>query len=503
MEELLDGLNKSGFAYSRDFVLKTCLTLLDKGARYEVQKFRQPEVRVEIESKWDAISEAIRDVADFVVSRTYVHSDKAMSSYIALIPLIYLRYHHYGVWKEAEDLQGYLLRTLLTGAFTDVPDQMIDEIVKYIRDERRFELRDVYEIIRGKGKSLAITEDRLWGVRYGDDAIHVLFNLMYRSFNYTPAYSGNLPEADHIFPRAALKKIKVINEDTGRKVMKFGRSEQDHFANCMLLTKGENGPGENGEKTPDVWLRDKSREYLEDARDSCGSRAVVHGQVRRLHRGEKGALEGALRRAHRCFHQRLTSCSRRLSFGARVSPPASEVPSALGALRIGAEGVDLPGDPRRILNGVVDRLVHRGSGEVQLVPSSQRVTDAFEGAKCVVVAARNEPFGLLVVDAEQVGDDSFRDLFLDRDLDDGDAFKIVPIPEGARREVNHQDGLAASFDERRDRGVALRGPSAADPSVHVLALPDLVLPVDDGQGRGRQERLDSAFARKRLNVEKL
>lgn len=103
----------------------------------------------------------------------------------------------------------------------------------------------------------------MWGVRYGDDAIHVLFNLMYRSFNYTPAYSGNLPEVDHIFPRAALKKIKVINEDTGRQVMKFGRSEQDHFANCMLLTKGENGPGEKGEKTPDVWLRDKSREYLE------------------------------------------------------------------------------------------------------------------------------------------------------------------------------------------------------------------------------------------------
>jgi uncharacterized protein with ParB-like and HNH nuclease domain len=39
METLLDGLNRHGF--TRDFVLKTCLTLLDHGARYEVEKFRE------------------------------------------------------------------------------------------------------------------------------------------------------------------------------------------------------------------------------------------------------------------------------------------------------------------------------------------------------------------------------------------------------------------------------------------------------------------------------
>jgi len=41
MEDLLDSLNKHGFAFDRDFVLKTCLVLLDHGARYEVSKFRK------------------------------------------------------------------------------------------------------------------------------------------------------------------------------------------------------------------------------------------------------------------------------------------------------------------------------------------------------------------------------------------------------------------------------------------------------------------------------
>ena len=52
MEDLLEELNAHGFAFDRDFVLKTCLTLLNQGARYEVEKFRKPNVREDIEAKW-------------------------------------------------------------------------------------------------------------------------------------------------------------------------------------------------------------------------------------------------------------------------------------------------------------------------------------------------------------------------------------------------------------------------------------------------------------------
>ncbi len=44
MEILLDELNMQGFAFTRDFILKTCLTLIDQGARYEVDKFRKDGV---------------------------------------------------------------------------------------------------------------------------------------------------------------------------------------------------------------------------------------------------------------------------------------------------------------------------------------------------------------------------------------------------------------------------------------------------------------------------
>ena len=71
MEMLLDELNKQGFAFSRDFILKTRLTLLDQGARYEVEKFRKAGVRENIEGKWDDIIAATKEVADFVAGQHF------------------------------------------------------------------------------------------------------------------------------------------------------------------------------------------------------------------------------------------------------------------------------------------------------------------------------------------------------------------------------------------------------------------------------------------------
>lgn len=113
MESLLEDLNAGGFAFDRDFVLKCCLCVLGKGARYEVNKFRDGNTKEEIIEKWKNISDAIKGVRDFVVSKTYIRSDKAMPSYQALIPLIYLRYHYPSSFSQPAPLQEYLLRVLI------------------------------------------------------------------------------------------------------------------------------------------------------------------------------------------------------------------------------------------------------------------------------------------------------------------------------------------------------------------------------------------------------
>ncbi len=107
-------------------------------------------------------------------------------------------------------------------------------------------------------------EDRFWQIKYGSDSIHMLFNLWYQDFNYTPAYENNFPQVDHIFPQSALKKIKVVNPETGKyNLMKYKQEARNQLANCMLLTQEENGAGGKFDTLPEVWFADKPEDYLD------------------------------------------------------------------------------------------------------------------------------------------------------------------------------------------------------------------------------------------------
>jgi uncharacterized protein with ParB-like and HNH nuclease domain len=261
MEELLNQLNRHGFSFPRDFVLKTCLTLLDQGARYEVDKFRKPDVREEIENKWEDISKAIRDVVDFMRGKTFIRCDKAIPSNLVLIPLIYLRYHFPDSWAHAKDVDNFLLRSLLTGAFSGTPDQLIDDLVGKIRKTKAFEADDLFGEIRSKGRSLELTEDRFWQMGYSSETIHLLFNLWYRNFNYTPAYENNMPQVDHIFPQSVLKRVKMLNPKTNKRdVMKYRDADRNQLANCMLLTQQENGAGGKSDALPEAWFPKRVKE---------------------------------------------------------------------------------------------------------------------------------------------------------------------------------------------------------------------------------------------------
>jgi hypothetical protein len=264
MEILLGELNLQGFAFTRDFILKTCLTLLKQGARYEVEKFRKKGVRENIEDKWDEIIAAMKDVVDFIKGSTFIRCDKALPSYLILIPLVYLRYHFPVAWGTKQNVELYLLRTLLAGAFGGTPDQLIDDLVVKIEEIKTFELNEIFGVVRSAGRSLELTEDRLWAIGYGSENIHLLFNLWYRDFNYTPAFVNNLPQIDHIFPQSLLRTVKIPNPNTGKmNIMKYREHDRNQLANCMLLTATENGAGGKGDTPPDVWFADKDATYLD------------------------------------------------------------------------------------------------------------------------------------------------------------------------------------------------------------------------------------------------
>lgn len=264
MAELIEALNKGDFAFTRDFILKTCLTLLNQGARYEVDKFRRDGVRERIKTDWKKIGDSIRDVLDFVRERTFIRHDKAIPSYLALIPLIYLRHHYQEAWKAAKGLDTFLLRTLIVGAFSGTPDQLIDDCVAKLNEMQGFDLAEMFGVVRSANRPLELSHERFWHMGYGSDSIHLLFNLWYGNFNYQPAYAGNSPQVDHIFARSLLAKVKTANPETGKlNMMKYRERERNQLANCMLLTQTENGPAGKTDQTPAQWFEGKSEAYLD------------------------------------------------------------------------------------------------------------------------------------------------------------------------------------------------------------------------------------------------
>jgi hypothetical protein len=60
-----------------------------------------------------------------------------------------------------------------------------------------------------------------------------------------------------------LSKIKVENLPTGKRdKQRFPKEKRNQLANCMLLSREENGAGCKSDTLPEVWFADKSPEYL-------------------------------------------------------------------------------------------------------------------------------------------------------------------------------------------------------------------------------------------------
>lgn len=264
MDELLEDLNRTGYKFDRDFILKISLVLLNKGAKYEIEKFRLPEVKAGIEKNWDKIAGVLRFIKDFIYGKTFLKTDKTLPSYASLIPLIYSRYHYPDAWQNSAeaDFIDYLVKVNLTGVFGGVSDNFTDSLITTVRSNKGFVKSEIFGEIRSKGKSMELTQEALLGYHYSSKEIHLLFNLWY-GFNYQPTWNQNKPQIDHIFPQSELKRIKIANPETGKmNVMKYKWWDRDQIANIMLLTANENGAGNKSDTLPEVWFANKTPDYL-------------------------------------------------------------------------------------------------------------------------------------------------------------------------------------------------------------------------------------------------
>ena len=91
IDALLEQINKigEGFSFNNDFIMRTCLYVLDMPVNLKVETFKKESVQ-NIRDNWNLIRQSIKDTADLLCE--FGFSSENMISYVAVSPMVYYRF---------------------------------------------------------------------------------------------------------------------------------------------------------------------------------------------------------------------------------------------------------------------------------------------------------------------------------------------------------------------------------------------------------------------------
>lgn len=250
-ENLLDSINNKKFGFDNDFILKTCLVLIDKDIRYQIKNFNKPNVEL-MKNNWKKIKNSIMVVVDFIKS-VNLTSKKYLRSNNAIIPLIYYVYLNFlkeidNTSKNYDIMKKYIYSVLINGVFGGQSDSLLKDARDIIKENKKdlFPIEEIFKAFAKKNKIVRKGEELrelLGDIRYGSDKSKLILNIIYRN---------NLPkdfQEDHMFPRSKMKR-------------KFDKSLVDNIANIQALGLINQA---KGNKCFEDWLNEpkRSEDYME------------------------------------------------------------------------------------------------------------------------------------------------------------------------------------------------------------------------------------------------
>lgn len=230
--ELLKVLNDSNkFKFSNDVILKSILFFHatdQNGLKYRTANFTEAIIK-STKDDWETkIVSAFKLTKDLLVSRFLLTHDKLITSYNALIPIIYYiyKYDKKGIGEEANkltlDLQvairEWLITSMLTGVFGGQSDGILYKAKKAIEDNSKhdfFPKNNLFEKFNEAKPALVlkVTEDLISRASYNSTESFLVLSLLYKhAINFAPLLDDNKPQQDHILSKNELKSIKVPAE---------------------------------------------------------------------------------------------------------------------------------------------------------------------------------------------------------------------------------------------------------------------------------------------------
>ena len=261
IDKLLAEINKTGegYKFTNDFIMRTCLYLLDMSVTLKVETFKKESV-LQIRDSWESIKKAIKDTVNLL--NEFGFNSENIISYVAVSPMVYYRYKggNYDAESKAE-LRKYIVIAQVKQIFGTASNSALTSIREALK----------------KGPTDSFSMDNLKSVRYtGDrtmkytpeevDAMFdtyeigaytfMLLSLLYPNLKY----SQKGFHQDHMHPYTGFEedKIKDLVLQDGSVIddatKEDWRRRRNTLANLQLLEGREN---ESKNATPLVdWLKE-------------------------------------------------------------------------------------------------------------------------------------------------------------------------------------------------------------------------------------------------------
>ena len=260
IDKLLAEINKigEGYKFSNDFIMRTCLYVLDMSVTLKVETFKKESV-LKIKNNWENIRKAIKDTVDLL--NEFGFNSENIISYVAVSPMVYYRFKGGNFDAESKsELRKYIVISQVRQVFGAATNSALTSI----REALKAAPTDSFKM--GNLLKVRFTGERT--LRYTSEEIDAMFDtyeigaytFMLLSLLYPNLkYSQKGFHQDHMHPYAGFEESKIasLKLPDGSAIDDVRKDEwrrrRNTLANLQLLEGREN---ERKNATPLVdWIK--------------------------------------------------------------------------------------------------------------------------------------------------------------------------------------------------------------------------------------------------------
>lgn len=241
----INGIGK-GFKFTNDFIMRTCLYLLDMSVTLKVETFKKDSV-LKIKDNWEKISNSIKSTAKLL--NEFGFNSENIISYVAVIPIVYYIYNG-GDYKESInkiELRKYIVIAQLKQIFGTATNSALTSIRKAMKKAPNdsFSMENLNKIRFTGDRTLLYDEEEIDAMfdTYEKDAYtFMILSLLYPELNYDEIEFHQ----DHMHPHASFEEENLNNLilpnnnviDENKK--EEWRRRRNTLANLQLLEGSKN-----------------------------------------------------------------------------------------------------------------------------------------------------------------------------------------------------------------------------------------------------------------------